>query len=150
MAYSDYGGHVYKDGQLDRDRCDEEGFHAILGYGPVQIGMYKQTYTELLKDKKKVSFSEIPDIKLWEQSDRIDDDWYKENKEFVDFYFDGYKISIWYEETDNYYQYAKMIEPDGTVWTGFSGYGVGNGLEDSPDHGFDTQNCIDRLKELFG
>jgi hypothetical protein len=149
MAYSDYGGHVYVNGELDRERCDAEGFHAILGYGPIQVGMYKQNYTEFLKNGTKLQASTIKNVRCEKEFDHIDDDWYRHNSEFLTCEIDGYKISIWYEVTDNYYQYAKMIEPDGTVWTGFSGYGVGNGLEDSPYHGFDTNVCIDRMKELF-
>lgn len=37
-----------------------------------------------------------------------------------------------------------MTQPDGVVWTGFSGYGVGAGLEDA-GYGYSTEEREDKL-----
>jgi len=43
---------------------------------------------------------------------------------------------------------VQLEQPDGTVWHGWSGYGVGAGLEDA-GYGYSTDACERRLWEIF-
>jgi len=47
------------------------------------------------------------------------------------FEIDGHLLEIYWTEEDNHYVYARLVQPDGTEWHGFSGYGVGAGLEEA-------------------
>ena len=57
-------------------------------------------------------------------------------------------LEVTKEYRDNWFQYVKLTLPDGTVWTGFSGYGVGAGLEDC-GYGYSTEKIEGRLKQLY-
>lgn len=155
MAYSDYGGYAYRNGQRIEERSDAclttegikstpgmwpgivipEGrsggsYHALLGDGPIHVGLYKQSYVEVFKHREALP----TDF----DSDRGED--------AVE--IDGWKVEIKYEESDNYYVYVRVIQPDGVVWHGFSGYGVGAGLEDA-GYGFSTEDREESLFEYF-
>ena len=62
---------------------------------------------------------------------------------------DGCKVELIYTQEDNYYVYARLTQPDGNVWHGLSGYGVGAGLEDA-GYGYSTSEREIMLWELFG
>ena len=51
-------------------------------------------------------------------------------------------------DEDNYYVYARLTQPDGNVWHGWSGYGVGAGLEDA-GYGFSTADRESKLRDLW-
>lgn len=187
MAYSDYGGHAYKDGKFREDHCDVRIYgegsdkkgdhypyffgdkkkddlpsaHVSLGDKSVRVMLYKQSWFEIWREGKKLnnfkiltqeSKDAVPDYQTSYKDD--DDQPYFNTDAFLSagkaavFWFNGYRLEMFWEETDNHYQYARLTQPDGSVWTGFSGYGVGNGLEEC-GYGFSTDKCIERLKELF-
>lgn len=191
MAYSDYGGYAYRNGQHVIERSDytiqpdgtgfgtpgaypgfaaiaaganaEQAksiaampqYHAVLGDGPIFIGLYKQSGVHIHRGAQ-----EVP---LIEAAKNVSDDRIKEygGKRYLDapysftndqqptvFEVDGHKIEVRWVEDDNYYVYVRLTQPDGAVWTGFSGYGVGAGLEDC-GYGFSTEDCEGRLADIF-
>lgn len=125
--------------------------HAVLGDGPIYLVLYKQTATMLYRGPIRLNLEEHvenPVFASYGERTFLDTDHYKDTGKPLLASVDGCKISIIYEETDNHYQYAELIQPDGTIWTGWSGYGVGAGLEEA-DYGYSTQACEDRIFELF-
>jgi len=194
MAYSDYGGYAYKNGERVEERSDftimpdgsgvgtpgawggfaalaagaspEEAkkfasypqHHAVLGDGPFYVGLHKQTSTLLYLGQERLEALDYLDpscadaVKSYEHDGNvrryIDSDWSIDNGKPIVFNVDGNKIEVLYENTDNYYQYVKLTQPDGTIWTGFAGYGVGAGLEDA-DYGFSTDDCESALFDHF-
>lgn len=156
MAYSNWGGNVYKNGERRKDKEDvgvfdtEEsnlptGFrifanilknnknnnndwynhshHAVLGDGPVRLCGYKDRpeLWVIRDDKVEQVDIEIPD---WDD-DNYDDFFNGEieingQKWQWEFNLDGdaNKVDL------------TLIEPDGTKWEGFSGYGIGAGFDD--------------------
>lgn len=194
MAYSDYGGYAYKNGERIEERSDFTimpdgsgvgtpgsygGFvaiaagasaeevrkfvsypqhHAVLGDGPFYVGLHKQTSTlfyrgqERLNDVEYIDSSCADAIKSYEHDGvvtrYIDSDWSVDNGKPLVFNIDGNKVDVIYANTDNYYQFVRLTQPDGTVWSGFAGYGVGAGLEDA-DYGFSTDDCEVALFDRF-
>lgn len=133
--------------------------HVVLGDGPVLVSMYKQTSLRVFVVKDGALFpqglAEIavdlppellttwegkPDVNTFEAAEQ--------NAGVLRFEIEGHQIEAVFEQTDNFYQFARLTQPDGTVWTGFSGYGVGAGLEDG-DHGYSTEACVERLETVF-
>lgn len=182
MAYSDYGGYAYKNGERVVERSDavftpeglkstpgawpgwslKEGrnggsYHVILGDQDVYVWMHKQSSLGVIHLGKKFNLLEIMREKYPESIKRYTFEG-SSNEEYVDWdelydttvvlEIEGYKVEIYREVSDNYYQYVRLTQPNGDVWTGFSGYGVGAGLEDS-GYGFSTSDQEERLKELF-
>lgn len=179
MAYSDYGGYAYRNGERVEDRSDAvirpdmvnvgeagcyPGFvalaagqtqaefeqvrdtsldgHVVLGDGPVFAVMYKQSYLMAYR-LVDGAFVEAPELKGFSGYELAEND-----APAITFDLDGHKLEALFEQTDNYYQYVRLTHPDGTVWTGFSGYGVGAGLEDC-GYGYSTEDQVDRLQEVF-
>ncbi|ANC87298.1 hypothetical protein [Sphingomonas sp. NIC1] len=179
MAYSDYGGYAYRNGERVEERSDAvirpdmvnvgaagayPGFvalaagqtlaqfeqvrdasldgHVVLGDGPVFAVMYKSCHLMAyrLVDGAFVKAPELDGLSGYDLA--------KNDAPAVIFDLSGHKLEVLFEQTDNYYQYARLTHPDGTVWTGFSGYGVGAGLEDC-GYGYSTEDQIDRLQEVF-
>ncbi len=178
MAYSDYGGYVYRNGKRIIERSDwtitedEKGFespgvypgftailndrqdvinnhaygHAVLGTGPFHIMLYKQSDVSVYYGINKLSTYNFPWEVMKENSTcgftayYLGDDIY--------FKYNGYEVNIIWTNEDNFYVYAELKEPDGTLWHGFSGYGVGAGLEQC-GYGFDTEDRIKKLSKLF-
>ena len=177
MAYSDYGGYAYRNGIHIMERGDytltpDGGFespgmwpgftavaqgatqeealaiasaptgHAVLGTGPIYVLLYKQ-YSISVYAGEHLLFRPFPIIH--------DGDWWRSDekrdyKARID--FDKYRLEFRCTETDNMYIFAELTEPNGTVWTGFSGYGVGTGLEDA-DYGHSTDKVAQQLKEFY-
>lgn len=152
MAYGDYGGYSYVNGILDLEKCDKAHngrmFHSLAGdeKDEILIGLYKQSHSEIF----------IKGLEFIAENHMIKK--YCKNI----FKFKGIQITIIREETDNYYQYAEVLvfkDEDAycnffsaddikTAYHGFSGYGVGKGLEDS-GYGFDTFEIEERLFSHF-
>lgn len=175
MAYSDYGGFAYKNGIKVLDRSDVafnagdlksspgswpgwyfpedqigQSCHVILGDGPIYVGLYKQTHIFVWNKGIEVALIDFfanEDVRIDEYGG-IDIDSYRDAETPAIFEINGHKIEIYWLETDNYYQFIRLTQPDGVEWTGFSGYGVGAGLE-SGAHGFDTDSVEAKLFELF-
>ena len=154
MAYSDYGGYVYKNGVRAPERSDavltpngvestpgiwpgfvlKEGrnggaFHVLLGSGSVMVGLRKQSSVAVVRSGvnecpyeffDSLIGEKYPDLNIWELEGVT-----------VMFEIGKHKLDVHWWEGDNYYVTARLTEPDGTVWTGWSGYGVGAGLEDA-------------------
>ena len=186
MAYSDYGGYGYRNGDRVEARSDAvlslEGiwatpgmypgfadpemwknpeehapyYHVILGDGPIFVGLYKQSglYIHRLSEKLdllSLCVSEAPPVyKSGKYPPYLDvpHGLHELGREMLEFEVDGHRIRAHWLETDNYYLFVRLEQPDGTVWTGFSGYGVGAGLEDC-GYGYSTSDCIGLLEELF-
>ena len=170
MGYSDYGGYAYRNGRRAEDRSDAtitpEGDtygtpgsypglillnsglphdevlkqaswpsgHAVLGDGPV--------YTVLRKQCAAVYRG--PELRVSIDRDCSDED--GEQRKIYE--VDVVKIEAIMTDEDNYYIYVRMTEPDGDIWHGWSGYGVGAGLEDA-DYGYSTADREAKIKELW-
>lgn len=182
MAYSDYGGYAFRNGQRVEDRSDavlspegikstpgqwpgwtlEEGrsggsYHALLGDGPIFVSLYKQSSVGLHRLGERLDLlaveNNVPADRVSEYDGRrylsAPHDASIEDDEPSIFKVDGHTLEVFWLNEDNYYVYARLIQPDGTVWTGWSGYGVGAGLEDA-EYGYSTEDRNDTLAELFG
>jgi hypothetical protein len=173
MAYSDYGGYAYRNGERVVERSDATitpkgdtfgtpgsypGFAMLAAGVPaeeVKTAMEWPTGHAILGDgpiyvvlrKQWASVFRGP-----EKLVTLDRDWpsdgNNEDEQRKTFEADGCKVEVVLTHEDNYYVYARITQADGNAWTGFAGYGVGAGLEDG-DHGFSTAEREDMLSELF-
>lgn len=177
MAYSDYGGYAFRNGIRIVGRSDAclttegvkstpgmwpgfvipEGrdggsYHALLGDGPIHIGLYKQSSLSIFRAGERVDIiAQLPDEAIYTCSDGdrlLDSDYYKTRNFPCDLVVDGWKITARFVEEENHYLFVKVEQPNGTLWHGWSGYGVGAGLEDG-DHGYSTETQNDRLCEFW-
>lgn len=176
MAYSDYGGYAYKNGVRVVERSDAvlspegikstpgqwpgwtlaEGrsggsYHALLGDGPIFVGLYKQglgCVSRLGEELDVLSLGENVAFSEWEGRRYFDVDHYRDSEKPLTLTVDGFRIELRFVYADNYYVFARVEQPDGSVWCGWSGYGVGAGLEDA-DYGFGTGDCDDALLEFW-
>lgn len=193
MAYSDYGGYAYRNGERVESRSDATigpagdvfgspgmwpGFaayaaggkeeyekrkdwpsgHAVLGDGPIYIALYKQSSLTIVKAGNEIDLLDVAvdlpaeAIGSWEHEGKINR--YLETAYFRDseipciFELDDWKITVFWREEDNHYQYVEVVQPNGVRWHGWSGYGVGAGLEDC-GYGYSTQDRDDVLWKLF-
>ena len=126
--------------------------HVVLGDGPLHVGLYKQADVRVWFDGQQIDLLEhgvdLPEAVIRTQwSDgkpckaHIDTlDW-ADRRDFEPLQFafpDGSRLDVVWTVQDNYYVYARLEQPDGNVWTGWSGYGVGAGHETS-DWGYSTE-----------
>ncbi|NEV75614.1 hypothetical protein DYI24_00790 [Rhodopseudomonas sp. BR0C11] len=179
MAYSDYGGYAYRNGERQEDRSDAvlspdgikstpgmwpgwvmaEGrngnsFHVILGDGPIFVSLYKQSHIAISRLGQSLNLIEImtdkPEgaIASHDGIEYISHDWFIEREKPCTFRVDGHLITVFWTVEDNYYQYVRLEQPDGTVWTGWSGYGVGAGLDDG-SYGYSSEDRSAMMMELF-
>lgn len=182
MAYSDYGGYAYRNGERVVERSDYTiapdgdnfgtpgswpGFammaaglsqeevqkriqwphgHAVLGDGPIYVVLYKQSSVRVFKIPDELDVVDLVtgplhtrSYKDGEGKDRkcLSSAPYIENEEPCVIEVDGWKLTVRFMEEDNFYVYARLEQPDGAIWHGWSGYGVGAGLEDC-GYGFST------------
>lgn len=187
MAYSDYGGYVFRNGVRIEERSDWtltadggfgtpgiwpgwalllsgvsrdetlkvlEGptFHAALGTGPIYVGLRKQSLAGIWRATEKLDELDLlaeesqsgKFFHEWEGKRYLDSDYFKASDLPCLFCVDGVKIEVRFTEEDNYYIYARVEEPDGTIWCGWSGYGVGAGLEDC-GYGYSTSERNEML-----
>ena len=195
MAYSDYGGYAYRNGERVEERSDATispdgdvfgspgmwpGFaayaaggeneyekrkdwpkgHVVLGDGPIYVALYKQSDLsiycgpEILDELALLKDMPTEAVENWTDRDGkahrwLNTDYFKTTKDRCVFEVDGWRLEVFFLIEDNHYQYAKLTQPDGNVWHGWSGYGVGAGLEDA-DYGYSTSEREDMLWELFG
>lgn len=183
MAYSDYGGYAYKNGQRVEERSDavlspegikstpgqwpgwtiEEArgggsYHVLLGDGPIFVGLHKQSSLSVFRLGEKLEVCDFMESQPegsvleseWEEKPYryINTDYFKENDVPCVLNVDGVRIEARWVERDNHYQYIRMEQPDGSVWCGFTGYGVGAGLEDA-GYGYSTSDQIKALNEYW-
>jgi len=171
MAYSDYGGYAYRNGERVESRSDctitpkgdtfgtpgsWPGFvmmaagvlhdeiekriewpngHAVLGDGPVYLVLYK-TSASLYRGPQ------ILDLPIGVGSD------YEGRKIRRAVEVEGCHVEVIYTNEDNFYVYARLTQSDGNVWHGWSGYGVGAGLEDC-GYGYSTSEREETLWSMF-
>lgn len=153
MAYGNWGAYVYKNHERQTNREDntpysedelqagyyqafggtnEDGtrvttgkkfhcVHASLGNGPIRLCGYK-SYPELFWNGEAV------DCEKYAIGGKTEDwSWY--DSKGIEGEIEGYKFKAWpsdYPEAVN----LELIEPDGTRWTGKSGYCMGAGHDD--------------------
>lgn len=133
--------------------------HAVLGDGPIYVVLYKQSYLSIYRGPNKLDslafLKDAPEaaIEVWKDKEGIEHRWlnedhFKTTEECCVFEVDGYRVEAFFRIEDNHYQYVRLIQPDGNVWHGWSGYGVGAGLEDC-GYGYSTSDREDMLKELW-
>lgn len=130
--------------------------HAVLGDGPIIVCLYKQSSVTVYRGFDEVHLRTLPDVKLThytksntnETFTYVDANWYRDNDTPCITTIDGHKLEIWWVESDNYYQYVRLDQPDGVIWTGWSGYGVGAGLEDA-GYGYNTQRCEHMMGNIW-
>ena len=140
-------------------RKDWPSGHVVLGDGTIYVVLYKQSSLMIYRGQDEIDNVTLlknpsPDwVKKWTDKEGkehqfVNTDHFKSSGELCTFEVDGVTIEVYFREEDNHYQYAKVTQADGNVWTGFSGYGVGAGLEDA-DYGYSTEDREDVLQELF-
>lgn len=173
MAYSDYGGYAFRNGERIVGRSDAclttrgvqstpgmwpgfvipEGrnggsFHALLGDGPIHVGLYKQSSLSICRLGEKVNIvDQLPADAIYtcDNGEKfISADYYKCGDIPCELNVDGWKITARFLEDDNHYLFVRVEQPDGVLWHGWSGYGVGAGLEDC-GYGYSTEEQNDRL-----
>jgi hypothetical protein len=173
MAYSDYGGYAYRNGERVEERSDAvlttEGikstpglwpgwilpdgrggnsFHVLLGDGPIYVGLYKQSCVSVFNNGEEVPLVGLvkdqhpPEaIRVYDHDEDkieyVNEDAFRESKRNLVVSVADHTLEIFWANDDNCYVYARLTQPDGVKWTGWSGYGVGAGLEDA-GYGFNT------------
>jgi hypothetical protein len=147
MAGADYGGAVYKDGVHVKNgpadcRLGDGDVHVFLfkGWG---VEIYKNDiYNELLSrefNEKRLGFGEhYSSTEIGFNAD-LEECWGSEV---------AYQLTIWRVTEDNNYIYGRLVQSDGTVWSGYSGYGVGGGFEDGC-YGYRNKDRVRTLKKLL-
>lgn len=163
MAYGDYGGFAYRQGELVPERSDvylldaanaapfgmwsreavkqaasAPEHHVLLGDGPIYLSLYKQNTVTLYRLGEEVPILSLVGLE-WRASystveeEYIDTDYGEEKGVPLEFDIDGHHVTIWFVYTNNYFTFAQVEQPDGVIWNGFSGYGVGAGFDDEDD-----------------
>ena len=131
--------------------------HVVLGDGPIFVGLHKQLSVHVYRNGEELDDCDflIPEcrdgIKTWAHEGKSSR--YLDTDSFVDkrpaiFEIDGHRLEVHFREEDNYYQYAKLVQPDGQTWFGWAGYGVGAGLEDC-GYGFSTEDRNETLRSIW-
>ena len=156
MSYGEYGGRVYRDGVRIPIREDAPiraggfGCHAVLGDGRVRLGLYKQSDLFVYLDGKRLDVTGLlVDPPEGLNSNVLDTEVFRKSGEPCVMEAGGCRIEVFFTSEDNYYQYARLTQPDGTVWLGWSGYGVGTG-NDAYYGDYSAAERDKRLMELFG
>ena len=177
MAYSDYGGYAYRNGVRVPERSDavltpegiratpgqwpgwtiEEArsggsFHVLLGDGPIFIGLYKQsglTIHRLGTALDIIPLAQDPVyIERYGDTDYLHYRAYEDIEDQCVFKVDGHTVTAHWRKTDNHYQFVRLEQPDGNIWHGWSGYGVGAGREDA-GYGYSTPRCEGWLRGIW-
>lgn len=142
-------------GEQAKEIASYPHYHVVLGDGPIFIGLYKQSHVAIHRGAEELDLVAHAEPQLTDEqvkdygSERyVNKDAFLEAGKPATFLIDGHRLEVRWTEEDNYYQYARLTQPDGTVWTGWSGYGVGAGLDDG-SYGFSSEERDERLAELF-
>lgn len=135
--------------------------HAVLGDGPIYVVLHKQQTFTIYRGPERlrhvamirVAYPDVPVGKYDHESDcgryfSFDPHYFLENDQPCELMADGCTITIRWTEEDNFYIYARLEQPDGTLWHGWSGYGVGAGLEDC-GYGYSTSERERKLLEFW-
>ena len=162
MSYDEYGGRVYRDGVRIRSRedapiCVQWSCHAVLGDGPVKLGLYKQSDVLVVVDGEELDVTGLlvdpPEGAVYRperlNSDVLVTEVFRRSGRPCVMEAGGCRMEVFFTDEDNYYQYARLTQPDGMVWLGWSGYGVGTG-DDAYYGDYSAAERDRRLMELFG
>lgn len=132
--------------------------HAVLGDGPIHVMLYKQSTLRVFRAGVELDTADLLESPTseqiyeyeWNGKKRrdINTDHFRDNDIPCVLTVDGWRIEARWTHEDNYYQYVRVTQPDGVEWCGWSGYGVGAGLEDC-GYGFSTQDREDNIREHF-
>lgn len=144
MAYGNWGGWVFLNNQLVRDRSDicidqsetqnienDQTFHILLGSGPVYLGVYKTFFNYVFNVPECLGMI------------------YTSQEEFnvvKSMSVNGTDISLIFGH--DYILYTKVEHSNGEVWAGFVGGSVGNGFPDAKSVE-NSKRCVKRLNEHF-
>ncbi|MCY4500317.1 MAG: hypothetical protein OXE57_01975 [Alphaproteobacteria bacterium] len=136
--------------------------HVVLGDGPLHVGLYKQSDVWAWLDGRQIDLLGHG-VDLPEEVVRTEDwngelcepvletyDW-AERRDFEPLRFafpDGSRLDVVWTVQDNHYVYARLEQPDGVTWTGWSGYGVGAGHE-TTDWGYSTEERNRTLMRIW-
>lgn len=103
----------------------------ILGDGPVLIGMFKQSHISIFYKANEIKLLNLVQEKYSDAVDTFEDEKGKHEYLDIDYFRDNevklvttihdHKLEIFWVYDDNYYIYVRLTQPDGNVWTGFSG-----------------------------
>ena len=128
----------------ETNRHEHPNGHVVLGDGPLYVGLYKQSNVWAWLGDRRLgsSIHNVPVDLGHNLPQEFMREWGFENGDFADsghmepveFRLPGGRLFVAWRQTDNLYQLARLEQDDGTVWTGWSGYGVGAGLEGSEWH----------------
>lgn len=157
MAYSDYGGRAYSHGRRE-ERCDvvlsedvitsspgiypgfvlpeaQTGskFHVLLGERELLVGLYKQTSATILLRGEEVPLlrcvqERIEGDAYGDGEDDFNSDPWQEEGRPATFEVEGHRIHIFWSDRPCVI-FAHVTHPDGTEWSGWSGYEVGAGFD---------------------
>ncbi|MBL4664283.1 MAG: hypothetical protein JKY22_12200 [Flavobacteriaceae bacterium] len=132
--------------------------HVILGDGPVHIGMNKQSSQSVYLhgetfDIDPLIIARHPNTNTKWIGDNGEEHSYVDhesllNTTVVEVILEGHKIEIFWADTDNYYMHIRLTQPDDNIWIGWSGYGVGAGLEDC-GYGYSTEDIIGASEDVW-
>lgn len=152
-AYADGGKDEYE------KRLDWPSGHAVLGDGPIYVVLYKQgglmihRWQERLDELALLKDMPPESVEIWTDKKGnvhrcLNTDHFKASDDCCVFEVDGWRLEVFFRIEDNHYQYAKLTQPDGNMWHGWSGYGVGAGLEGA-GYGYSTEDRDGVLRELW-
>lgn len=154
MAYGNWGAYVYKNGERQKNREDntpykedelEAGYwqafggnnkdgtrigtkaelyctHASLGSGPFRLCGYK-SYPIIYWEGNSIDYEQ------YRIGNTPKEDWNWWESEGIEGELNGYKFKAT-PDSDPEAVNLELIEPDGTKWTGKSGYCMGAGYDD--------------------
>lgn len=129
--------------------------HVVIGDGPVLVALHKRR-TMTVHVLENGAFTEVdlvaigkdlPDETVSMYGDgslHLDDDALLRLDAPVRFEIDGHLIEYRLVDDPQLMQHVRLTQPDGTVWTGFSGSEIGAGHDESA-----TRTIERRHRELF-
>ena len=152
-AYAEGGEDEYK------KRREWPSGHVVLGDGPIYVVLHKTSSLTIYRGPERLDglslLKDMPSnaVKVWTDKEGrahrwLNTDYFQSTEECCVFEVDGWRVEAFFTVEDNDYQYVKLTQPDGNVWHGWSGYGVGAGFEED-DYGFSTSEREDVLRSLW-
>lgn len=143
--------------------------HAILGDGPIFVTLYKQSDIKLYRayGARRDLYEELDLLEhlnsFWcdgidavgrytgsdgKEHTYFNTEIFKSKEHIAVFTIDNHQIEVWFMVEDNHYMYVRLKQPDGTVWHGWSGYGVGAGFENG-EYGYRNEDRDETMKILW-
>ncbi|MCY0863973.1 MAG: hypothetical protein OWQ57_03390 [Sulfobacillus sp.] len=141
MAYGNWGGFVFKNGERMPDWEDQPPYHETewtAGYAQAFLSDKGRNPYHAVRGKKRVRLCGYKDSPvLFVDGQQVDLTPYKQRTPEMSPLepadgageIDGYRFE-WFYDSDPARVDLTLVEPDGPVWSGFSGYGMGAGYDD--------------------